>query len=212
MANLHSSQVNPHLYSACESDVQKALINTTSDFLRLSEAELLDEIEKIVTRRSNPMVHRVAFGDLNQSEGENVKDFVRHLQSAATDCEFSCVSCKYNLADIHIMDQLIRGMSDKRLQADVLAKAASLRTLESILNHTEAFETALYDQSQLLKSEKPEIMSADDIAAIHKKFKGRSNRHFQNRNRPCNGCGGAPHQSRDAECPAWGKNDISKRF
>ena len=90
MANLHSSQVNPHLYSACESEVQKALINTTSDFLRLSEAELLDEIEKIVTRRSNPMVHRVAFGNLNQSKGENVKDFVRRLQSAATDCELVC--------------------------------------------------------------------------------------------------------------------------
>ena len=208
MVNLHSSQVNSHLYSACESDVQKALISTTSDFLRLPEAELLDEIEKVVTRRSNPMVHRVAFGNLYQAEGENVKDFVRRLQSAATDCEFSCVSCKYNLGDVHIMDQLIRGMYDKRLQADVLAKAASLRTLESILNHAEAFETALYDQSQLLKTENTEVMNVDDIAAISsKKFKGRSNRfHAQNKNRLCNGCGGVLHQAREAECPAWGKN------
>ena len=66
LAGLSSSHVAPHLYNACDNDVQTAIINTSKDFLQLREADMLAIIETIVTRRSNPAVHRVAFGNLTQ--------------------------------------------------------------------------------------------------------------------------------------------------
>ena len=75
-----------------------------------------------------------------------MKDFVRRLQSAAKDCEFTCSSCQHNLSEDHVKDQLIRGIFNNTLQADVLAKAASLTKLEAVINHAEALETALIAQ------------------------------------------------------------------
>ena len=64
LAGLSSSHVAPHLYNACDNDVQTAIINTSKDFLQLRKADMLAIIETKVTRRSNPTVHRVAFGNL----------------------------------------------------------------------------------------------------------------------------------------------------
>ena len=187
---------------------------------------MLKTIEAIVTRRSNPTVHRVAFGNIIQSENEPVKDFVRLLQSAAKDCEFTCSGCQNDLSEDHVKDQLIRGIFNSTLQADVLAKAASLTKLEAIINHAEAFETALIDQSKL------QTQDTSDVSAIRsseyrrrrdtKRIPPTANQQNQRRlgngtpnsGRQCNGCGSYSHDStqRQEACPAWGQvcNNCSK--
>ena len=69
ITNPPEAQIGPQLYSCCEDEVQSAIINVHGqNFFSMSEAEMLLAIERIVTRRANPTVHRMAFcsivGDL----------------------------------------------------------------------------------------------------------------------------------------------------
>ena len=70
ITQLADSQVASQLYLACDEAVQMSLINTCPDVFELSEEDLLKEIEAIVTQKSNPMVHRMAFRKLCQGSSE----------------------------------------------------------------------------------------------------------------------------------------------
>ena len=49
------------------------------------------------------------------------------------------------MSDIYIKDQIIWGVANDALQADLLAKAGTLKTLEQNLHHAEALESVLRD-------------------------------------------------------------------
>lgn len=147
------------LYNTCDDTTQHSIINTVPDFLTLPEPQLLDAIEQIVTTRSNPTVHRMHFTAISQHENESLKDYLVRLKSTAQDCEFACPHCNLDLSPTHIRDQFIRGLNNETLQVDVLAKASQLTTLEDILKHAEAFETALRDHAQL--------QDTSDVMAAH---------------------------------------------
>ena len=63
-----------------------------------------------------------------------------------------------HLLDIYIKDQLIRGIASDTLQADLLAKAGMLKSLEQNVCHAEAFELALQDQTSMAST--PDIAIA----------------------------------------------------
>ena len=104
------NQIHPQLYNTCDETVQNSLVNTVSDFFSLSKNELLDTLEAIVTKKSNPAVHRLTFASLLQSEGEPVNDFAIWLKAVSPDCEFICPGCSKDLQPFHIKDQLICGL------------------------------------------------------------------------------------------------------
>ena len=64
ITNIPDNQVHAQLYNSCDDSVQNSLLNTVSDFFRLSEEQLLKTLEEIVTKRSNPAVHRLQFSSL----------------------------------------------------------------------------------------------------------------------------------------------------
>ena len=152
ITNLPKNQIHPQLYNTCDETVQNRLVNTVSDFFSLSENELLDTLEAIVTKKSNPAVHRLTFASLFQSEGEPVNDFVIWLKFVSPNSEFTCHGCNKDLEPFHIKDQLICGLYDETLQTDILAKASHLTKLEDVIKHAEAYESAQHDQSTLQKS------------------------------------------------------------
>ena len=146
---LQKDQICNQLYSACENDVQSALITAVPTFFQLTECEALKAIETIVTKRSNPAVQRMTFSNLIQHDQETIQQFLTRLRATAVDCEFSCPHCMVDISDRNIKDQFIRGLCNTVLQADILAKASNLKTVEQIVTHAEAFESALRDQSSL---------------------------------------------------------------
>ena len=149
---LSTAQIAAQIYSNCDSSVQNSIINTASDYFTLSEDAILDLLERIVTKRSNPSIHRLAFSNLAQSENEPVKDFVVRLKSSARDCEFVCPNCNHDLVPVNVKDQLIRGLHNSTLQTDILAKSDTLGDLPTIVKHAESFEVAIHDQSKLQDS------------------------------------------------------------
>ena len=149
LTSLPNTMVAAQLYNQCDDSVQTAIINSSEDYFALSESAIFDLLERIVTKRSNPAVHRLTFSNQAQSEGEPVKDFVVRLKEIARDCEFACPNCHHDLIPGNVKDQLVRGLNNSTLQTDILAKSESLKSLEDCVKHAEAFEAALDDQSKL---------------------------------------------------------------
>ena len=155
---LPPEQIAPQLYTACDPELQNSVINTTSTFFQDTEETNFKVLEELVTKKSNPAVHRLTFGNLCQSENETINGFVVRVKSASKDCQFECPKCKHDLSDIHIKDQVIRGLKNSSLQTDILAKAKTLNTLDEVVSHAQSYESALCDQSKI----------SDTTETIHK--------------------------------------------
>ena len=208
ITKIPASERTAHLYSACDNAVQNSLINANPSFLTLQESVALKIIQSLVTERSNPAVHRKAFTSIQQSETESIQDFLVRIQTAATDCEFTCPSCEFDLSTLNIRDQFIRGLNNSNIQTDILSKANQLKTLVDTVNHAKAIESALRDQSQIEHSKK----GSDHVYGAKEKgkkfqYKQKSTQFekFQQSNK-CIGCGDNTHSNREREkkCPAWG--------
>ena len=202
MTGLPTSQIGPHLYNACNDTVQHSLINSHSTFLEMDESAMLNIIEKIVTKSVNPAVHRMNFGNLLQSEGESMKDFLMRIHSLAVDCELSCPACKTDISSINIKDQFIHGLYNETLHTDILAKVTQLKTIDDVVKHAEAFKTALRDQSQLHSFAEVHAACA---SSLHKRCQQ------QQQCQACSGCGSDTHgiagtPTRHSHCPTWGNS------
>ncbi len=202
MTRLPTSEIASHLYSTCDASVQSTLIHSFPNFLELPEDEMLETIESVVTKRVNPAVHRMNFGNLVQHESESIQEFLVRNRTLAIDCEFSCPDCQSDISKVHIKDQFIRGLHNIQLQTDVLAKASNLKSIDDVLKHAEAFETALQDQSTLQNSAEAHAARASS----YRRQKQQPSHH----NKTCNGCGSTEYgipgmPPRHSHCPAWGK-------
>ena len=78
---------------------------------------------------------------------------------------YSCLSCKFDLSECNIIDQFLRGLENNVLQTEILAKATQFKTIDSLISHAEAFETALRDQSSI--SNTSQITSNQLFAVDH---------------------------------------------
>ena len=212
LTSLPDNQKHSVLYSNAEEAVQTALLAQYPNFFDIELKDLLSEIEKVVTQRANPMIHRVAFANLSQGDSESIQGFVIRLRSSAKDCEFSCPKCKADISDTYIQDQFICGVNNDLLQTDILAKAETLENLAAVIKHSESFESALRDQGKLADS--AEVAAAR--LSTYRSMKATSVKQRQmgapahNPNPPgrkCVGCGESHSKpgNRQEVCPAWGK-------
>ena len=170
----------------------------------------MKHLKRLSQKKCNPMVHWLHFRSIHQLQEESIKDFVVRLKSSAPDCEFQCPNCHFDLQSINIKDQFIRGLQNESIQTDILAKASQLKTLEDVIKHSEAFETAQRDQIQLQGSS--EVMAAR--MSDYQKKKKEPNLSKPQTTRPCSGCGSHSHgqpgsNDRSIKCPAWGQNCLN---
>ena len=202
ISNVPVSNLPAQLYHICDDTLQHSIVNTVPNFFTSTEEDLLKILEKIVTKQSNPAVHRLTFSNVYQSDNESIKDYLVRLKTIALDCEFSCPNCQHDLLPTHVKDQFIRGLHNNVLQTDILAKADRLASLEDIVKHSEAFEIALHDQQAL---QQPTQFTAARVSDYKKSKQPSLNK------RPCSGCGSLDHQSfeRSRKCPAWGKSCLN---
>ena len=215
ITHVPEDQIAYQIYTACDNTLQSAIIATEPTFFDMSEKDILDTLEHIVTKSSNPAVHRLNFCSIHQTEGESIQSFVVRLRSAAIDCSFSCPNCHYDLSPTHIQDQLIKGINNPQLQADILAKALTFKDLEETINHAKAFESALKDQVSLQEDKTSTAMKVSEYKKQSSTYnhgpRNSSNNYLTKKNpTKCIGCGSTNHSSinireRKAKCPAWGK-------
>ena len=215
------SQTNIHLYNCANEETQNAIISTHPDFFSTDPSKLLGMLKTLVTRRSNPIVHRLTFASMSQGEDEPIQSYLVRLRAKALDCSYMCPACEHDLSDIYIKDQFIKGVASDALQTDLLAKAGLLKTLEQNISHAEAFESAVRDQMTM--SNTPDIARMSTYrrqkSNAQQKIKrnpctGSQPNHPNNQAEPnklaCIGCGSQQHgvlgmNSRQLKCPAWGQ-------
>ena len=66
LTTIPPSRIAAQLYSLCEDSVQNSILNTNADFFTLTEQDMMQTIETIVTKRSNHAVYRLNFATLSQ--------------------------------------------------------------------------------------------------------------------------------------------------
>ena len=137
------------MYNCADKAVQNAIINTPPNFFTTDPDKLLDMVKVLVTQRSNPIIHHLAFASMSQDEDEPIQNYLVRLRAIAVDCNFTCPSSEHDLSNIYIKDQIIRGTANDTLQADLLAKVRMLKSLEQNVHHAEEFESALQDQDSM---------------------------------------------------------------
>ena len=215
LSSLPVGKQHAQLYNAATDEAQTAIINTYPDFFTIPNKDLMQRIESVVTQKINPMVNRVKFSKLSQSSTETIQAYAIRLRSAAKECNFLCPQCETDISDVYIKDQLVSGVFNQVLQADILSKAEMLTNVNDTIRHAEAFESALRDQNNINFNNNEEVAR---ISSNYKRSKApnktqnTSQRPQYQRRRdrdqsPCNGCGRyhtKPYK-RDEVCPAWGK-------
>ena len=227
LTNLERSKHNINMYNCSDEGVQNYIINTIPSFFQEDPEKLFDLLEPVVTTKSHPIVHRLQFSSLTQHENETITNFVVRLKSSAKDCNYSCPSCKDDLSEEYIKDQFVRGLHNTCLQTDILAKAGALNSLEKQIQHAQAFEAAIKDQTKLCsessvaafrssqyhKSKNQATNNSQRQSSSQRTPSGFQHRHQQqsaSASRPrCSGCGSDRHSSgrddRQRLCPAWGQ-------
>ena len=149
-----------------------------------------------------------------------MQNYLTRIRSAAVDCEFLCPECDLDISRIDIRDQFIQGIYNETLQMDILAKADQLKSVEDVVKHAEAYETALRDQANLHHPTNP---PDSQVYRLSEYKKGKNANKFskplrQNPPESCSGCGSTEHgilgtPPRNTHCPAWGHKCTScKRF
>ena len=213
LLNLPLDQRVPYLYNVCDDTVRNTITNSHKDFLTQTEPLALQTIKQIVTRTSNPSVHRKSFTSITQDEHETIQAFVVRLRSCAVECSYECPACNFDLSEINIKDQFIAGLANSVLQTEILARTDQLKSLTDVITHAEAFETALLDQSKLTSEKDP-----SNVYAYTRSRNRRDNRKHSNYNHTsnntkhkCRGCDSTEHgypgsNDRSTKCPAWGKD------
>ena len=94
-------------------------------------------------QKLNPILHRMLFSSILQSNDESIQKYWIHLRSKSQDCNFICPNCNHDLSSLYIKYHFIQSIANDILQADKLVKAKSQKMLEQNVNHVEAFESAM---------------------------------------------------------------------
>ena len=86
---------------------------TYLEFFNTNPSKLLDMIEVLVMQKTNPIVHRISFLSIIQSNNESIQNYLIQLQSGKQDCNFKCSNCDHNLSSIYIKDKFIWAIAKK---------------------------------------------------------------------------------------------------
>lgn len=229
-ANLSSTDdIVDELRSCCTLELRQAMFNMVGPdrLSNIDEQELLAEIKKVAVRGKNIAVHRNEFHGLKQANSQKLQDFVSTLRAKSEHCKFSVVCTNHacqnevSYAQAMISDQMIVGVYDKDIQADVLSKATTLDTFEKKFDHMQCMELGKEAKSALGTNSPPEsLIGAQKTPYQRMKYgkpnhtpesmQGRTTPTRQNQSRCCQGCGGPLHgktprehtTNKKLKCPA----------
>lgn len=195
--NIKGTAVSAHLYGCLDEELKRDLqrANQGESAASMTEENLLLAIKKLAVKDESKLAHRIKMGRAVQSPGTGIRTFHAQLKGLATPCEYKITStCTCGRAntiayeDSVIQDQLVRGIADQDILADLLGDEKSDRTTSEIVDFIARKEQA--------KSERETV--ANDTAAAVSTPKPKPTR-------LCRGCGGQDHggkSQRLQECPA----------
>ena len=210
---LADSQLSTALFYSCSEDLRQDLMrDIQSDISDLTETALLAEIKKLSVKEESVLVHRMRLSKMTQSPGMSIRTFLANLKGQASLCQFTAKCTEegcthiFNYSKEVIKDNLIRGIADPEILADLLGDAKTDRSLEEVVSFIAQKEQGKATRSAI----------GDCTAHIRADLKkaGHSNSNNPRTMTPqtqskCWACGNQIHApkndkaTRAKKCPAW---------
>ena len=222
LANLSKpDRIRNELRAACSQEVNETLfeLHGPHQLNIMSEAELLEAIQKVSVESVHEEVHRQSFFQIKQDIGEPINKFVARLKAKANLCNFKVeINCAHepttgkhtvSFSEAMLGHQLISGLADEEWKAKLLSEADTLTTFAKKFDRLLSLEAVGKNTPQLGTNQ--QIISKTALSKSAYK-KGKQQAYKVTASKPtdqqpqpqCFFCGQAPHERKD--CPASRKN------
>ena len=193
------------LFYCCDEDLRTDLMrDITGDVSVLSETDLLAAMKRLAVKEESTLVHRIKLNQMTQPPGTGIRTFLASLRGQAALCSYtaecSIAGCDhiFDYSDEIIKDNLIRGIYDHEILADLLGDAKTDRTLDQTVSFIAQKEqgkstrSVVGDRTAAISYQKPPGASKPPAPAAK-----------------CWACGGSRHAvkndraARENNCEAW---------
>ena len=194
--NLSNHAKNLLLFTHLGTRGCKIVVNSTihSRMGTMSHEEFRKGVKELFLPRQSPIKALHDFHQRVQRSGEPVDSFFTDLQSLLADCSLPPSQDETQTRNFFLMVQLVEGCYDVKTKQDLLA--LSKPTLEDVLQHMRAQETARAEATAIAASTKQ--LGNTSVLKANQGF-----RHKQESNAKCWGCGNKLHSGGRKECPAY---------
>ena len=194
--NINNSQASVFLFNCLDQDLRDDILraNPTTQVNDLSEADLITAIKTLAVKIESKLVHRIRLGQSSQSPGHSIRNFHATLKGQAKLCQFkaNCPGCNsvVDYSEEVILDQLVRGINDKEILADLLGEIKTDMKLSEVVDYIARKEQAKAEQGRV---------SCEQTNSV---------KHTPTRSPNCWACQGSSHgpntiNTRKEKCPAW---------
>lgn len=158
----------------------------------------LDDVIKALDEYAMPLknitMETFKFNNIVQQENQQITDFVTNLRKQANFCEFKC-ECGKSFQNRMLLDRLIIGIQDKRLQMKLLDNKN--KGLEEVVQECKAFEASTINTEILSKAGVPQ-QTVDETTWEKQDKKGV----WSVTTRRCYNCGALFNKEHINECKA----------
>ena len=204
-------QVATALFYCCSEELRMSIMrDTRQDVSLMPEADLLSTIKRLAVRDESILVHRMKLAKMTQGPGMGIRTFLANLRGQAALCKFT-VECTvpgcshtFDYSNEIIKDNLIRGISDPDILADLLGDPRTDQSLEEVVNFVA--------QKEQGKATRHAV--GDSAGAINQVREKSQPQTFKQKYKTegkgkCWACGGPSHgqkndrATRAQKCPAW---------
>ena len=194
---ISGTTTSAHLYGCLDEELRKDLQKSSQGKAAsdMTEGELMSVIKKLAVKQESKLAHRIKMGRSVQAPGMGIRTFFAQLKGMAAPCGYTVASTcvcgvdkTIDYSDKVIQDQLVRGIADQEILADLLGDEKTDRTTEEIVEYIARKEQA--------KSERGTVAGENITAGLANRKQG---------SKPCRGCDGPDHGGRSqrlTECPA----------
>ena len=197
--------VTTALFYCCTDELRTDLLrDIRSDVASMTEKDLLAAIKRLAVKEESTLVHRIRLSRMTQSPGTGIRSFLANLRGQAALCQYTAqcteAGCThvYDFSEEIIKDNLIRGIADPEILADLLGDPKTDRSLDETVSFI-----AQKEQGKSTRS-----VVGDSAGAIHGTTQSQAPRTPASKS-PCWACGGSAHSQRNdrnarsKHCPAW---------
>ena len=119
----------------------------------MTEVELTNAIKSLAVKIESKLVHRIRMGQTSQAPGSSIRIFQATLKGQTKLCQykFKCSACQVenDYSEEMILDQLIRGIGDKEILADILGDTKTDITLVEVVEFIARKEQAKKEQGKV---------------------------------------------------------------
>ena len=149
------TQATVYLFNCLDQDQRDDIMraNPATQINTLSEADLMASVKSLAIKIESKLVHRIRMGQSLQPPGHSIRNFHATLKGQARLGQFkvTCHNCQTSVdySEQVILDQLIRGLADKEILADLLGESRTDMSLPEVVEYIARKEQAKQEQSKV---------------------------------------------------------------